>query len=84
MKRVVCIIVVLFLAVMIIGCANSNSNLMRESARVIGNVSPEQVTVYDVNRGMMNVDWKATTPNGKYNCSSDDMMRRPFCVKVTE
>ena len=28
MKRVVCIIVVLFLAVMIIGCANSNSNLI--------------------------------------------------------
>ena len=72
----------LVLCILCVGCANSDSNLRRESARVIGNVSPEQVTVYDVNRGMMNVDWKADTPNGKYKCSSDDMMRRPFCVKA--
>lgn len=82
MKRVICIIACIFLAVTILGCANADSNLRRETARVIGNVAPDQVTVYDIERGMMNVDWKAQTPSGKYNCSSDDMMRRPFCVKA--
>jgi endonuclease V-like protein UPF0215 family len=82
MKRVVFTIVIMLLAAMVVGCANSDANLRRETARVIGNVAPGQVTVYDVDRGAMNVDWKASTPNGQYNCSSDDMMRRPFCVKA--
>lgn len=72
----------LVLGLLCAGCANSDANLRRETARVIGNIAPSQVTVYDVDRGAMNVDWKASTPNGKYNCSSDDMMRRPFCVKA--
>ena len=70
-----------FVALACGACANSDANLKRESARVIGGLSPEDITVTEVNRGMMNVDWKANTQKGVYNCSSDDMMRRPFCVK---
>ena len=62
-------------------CANTDVNLRRETARYIGNVAPDEVTVSNVQRGMTNVDWSAATPRGHYKCSSDDMLRRVFCVK---
>lgn len=67
----------------IAGCASNIQSLQRESARSIGNnLKPNDVTISEVNRGAMNVDWKATTPDGtKYDCSADDMVRRVNCVK---
>ncbi len=63
-------------------CASTGENLQRETARSIGgNVSPDQVTVSDVDRGVTNVKWKATAPGGKYECSADDMIRRVLCTK---
>ena len=65
------------------GCLsqNTDANLRRESARSIGDLTPDQVTVSEVDRGMFNVDWKAVTPKGNYRCSADDMLRRANCVK---
>ena len=71
----------LLVSVACTACMNMDSSLRRESARVIGGVSPDEVTVYDVDRGMMDVNWKAKTSQGDYICSSDDMMRKPFCTK---
>ena len=62
-------------------CQNSDANLKRETARVIGNLTPDQVTVASVERGVTNVEWKAETPKGRYQCSADDMLRRVNCVK---
>lgn len=65
------------------GCASNIQSLQRESARVIGNnLRPSDITITDVQRGALNVDWKATTPDGtKYDCNADDMVRRVNCVK---
>src|SRR5262249_52295497 len=46
--------------VALVGCASTSANLQRETARFIGgNVSPEQVTILDVNRSITSVKWKA-------------------------
>jgi hypothetical protein len=63
------------------GCASTPENLQRETARVIGDISPEQVQVSHVRRGVTDVKWEANTPKGAYNCSADDMVRRPLCNK---
>ena len=63
------------------GCASNPETLQRETARVIGDISPEQVQVSNVKRGATNVSWDANTPKGAYGCSADDMVRRPMCNK---
>jgi len=64
------------------GCASTETNLQRESARTIGKgLSPDQVAIANVNRGMTDVSWTADTPKGKFKCYSDDMVRRVNCVK---
>ena len=65
----------------LVGCASTSANLQRETARSIGYVKPEQVTVSEVKRGITDVRWKADSPKGKYDCSADDMLRRVHCVK---
>ena len=75
MKRTLPIVILLTL---LASCASASDNLSRETARVIGGLRPDQVTVSDVKRGMTSVTWVATTPNGVYDCSSDDMLRRPM------
>ena len=68
--------------VAIVGCVNTAANLQRETARYIGgNVSPEQVTISDIDRGITDVNWKASAPTGNYDCSADDMVRRVYCTK---
>lgn len=63
-------------------CANTSANLQRETATYIGgNVTPEQVEISDINRGIMDVSWKASAPTGRYDCSADDMVRRVSCTK---
>ena len=78
MKRITFLVVTM---VMFIACANTDVNLRRETARSIGDLTPNEVVVSDVDRGAMNVDWKASTPKGNYVCSADDMLRRVNCVK---
>ncbi len=63
------------------GCASTTENLQRETARNIGDVHPDKVTVSNVNRGVTSVSWEAETPKGPYSCSADDMVRRVHCVK---
>ena len=64
------------------GCASTEANLQRESARVIGQgTSPSQVAISNIDRGLTNVSWTAETSKGKFNCSADDMVRRVNCVK---
>ena len=70
-----------FLALSCSGCANTDANLRRETARNIGNLTPDEVVISNVARGMTAVDWKATTPKGHYVCSADDMLHRVSCVK---
>ena len=62
------------------GGASSEKNLKRETGRVLS-VDPDSVAVTEIHRGMTDVTWKASTPQGKYKCSADDMVRRPTCVK---
>jgi hypothetical protein len=78
MKKIMFLVFATFI---FIACANTDANLRRETARSIGNLTPDEVTVSDVDRGITNVDWKATTPNGNYKCNADDMLRRVNCVK---
>jgi uncharacterized protein YcfL len=59
---------------MVTGCASTPENLQRETARVIGDISPEQVQVSNVKRGVTDVKWEADTPKGAYSCSADDMV----------
>ena len=82
MKNYIQVIAVSIIATFIFGCASTTENLQRETARSIdGNVSPEQVTVSDIDRGATSVKWKASAPTGSYDCSADDMVRRVLCVK---
>ena len=71
----------LWFLVVVASCASAPGNLQRETARVLGDVSPDAVTVSNVDRGITSVKWDAATPKGPYACSSDDMLRRPYCVK---
>jgi len=75
-----CFLVVI--SVTFIGCANTAANLQMETARYIGgNLSAEQVAVSDIDRGAIDVKWKASAPNGNYDCSADDMVRHVLCTK---
>jgi hypothetical protein len=52
-------------AVAIVGCMNTAANLQRETARYIGgNVSPEQVTISDIDRGIRAMDHRAVILDG--------------------
>jgi hypothetical protein len=79
MKRFIFPVVVVSL--FSVGCASTAENLQRETARFIGDISPDQVRVSNIQRGMTDVKWEAETPKGAYSCSADDMVRRPYCAK---
>jgi hypothetical protein len=79
MKRLVFPVVIACL--LSTGCASTAENLQRETARYIGDISPDQVKVSNIQRGMTDVKWEAETPQGAYSCSADDMVRRPYCSK---
>jgi len=82
-KYFVLLFVSVFTFILCTGCASSLANLQRETARSIGgDVMPEQVTISNVKRGMTDVKWDAETPDNKYKCYADDMLRRVNCVKV--
>jgi hypothetical protein len=78
MKKV--IVSMICIGIMCTACQNTDANLRRESARVIGTYTPDQITVSEVDRGLTTIDWKAATPKGTYRCTADDMLRRVKCV----
>jgi hypothetical protein len=79
MKRVLYVVAVVGL---LSACASTAENLQRETARSIGsNISPNDVTVSNINRGATSVSWDAAAKGVNYNCSADDMVRRVSCVK---
>jgi uncharacterized protein YcfL len=63
------------------GCASAPDNLARETARAVGGLRPDQVTVSEVKRTATSVSWLATTPSGVFDCSADDMVRRVNAIK---
>jgi hypothetical protein len=77
MKRLFFLVVIVCL--LAVGCASTAENLQRETARYIGDISPDQVKVSNIQRGITDVKWEAETPKGRYSCSADDMVRRPYC-----
>lgn len=82
MKKQIQIVCVSIIALVLLGCANTNDNIKFETARSVGgNVSPEEVVITDVDRGMTTVKWKATVPNGNFVCSADDMLHKVLCIK---
>lgn len=68
-------------AFLLVGCASTPDNLARETARSIGGLRSDQVTISDVKRSASSVSWVATTPSGVYDCEADDMVRRVNAVK---
>jgi hypothetical protein len=79
MKLFVCAVVMVCL--LLTGCGSTPANLQRETGRFIGDISPDQVSVSNIQYGVTDVKWEAETPKGGYSCSADDMVRRPYCVK---
>ena len=75
------LLIALAFTIVLGGCASTGENLQRETARNIGDVHPDKVTVSNINRGVTSVRWDADTPKGPYSCSADDMVRRVHCVK---
>ena len=72
----------LLLSFLLCSCASSEDSLKRVTAKET-NTRSSEVTVYDIDRGMSNVSWKAKTESGCYECDADDMVRQVHCVKVT-
>ena len=68
-------------AFLLVGCASTPGNLSRETARTIGGLRSDQISVSDVKRSVTSVRWVATTPSGVYDCEADDMVRRVNAVK---
>lgn len=68
--------------VAVAGCASSTDNLQRATAQSIGgNLSPDRITIANVDRGLSNVSWTADAAGRTYSCSADDMVRRPYCAR---
>ena len=64
------------------GCASSTDNLQRATAMSVpGNLSPDRITVANVDRGASSVSWTADAAGKTYACSADDMVRRPYCAR---
>lgn len=84
MRSTTLVPIIAILSLSVIGCANTSSNLKRETARFIGDVSSDKVTVSDVKRGITDVTWTAETTDGRaYHCEADDMVRKVHCVNAS-
>jgi len=78
------IILTLTVSALVAACttARSDENVRLETARAIGGITSEQVTITNLNVGMKTATWDAETPLGRYKCESDDMLKRGAnCVK---
>jgi hypothetical protein len=63
------------------GCASTVPSLQRATATSVGRVPPEHVRVSNVQRSATRVSWDSVTPQGRYRCQADDMVRRVHCVE---
>ena len=76
--------VVLTASTSLVSCTTTRSdeNVRLETARAIGGVTSDQVTITNLHIGMKTANWDADTPKGHYKCESDDMLKRGAnCVK---
>lgn len=78
MKKV--IISILCIGGMCVACQGPYADLRKETARVVGTYSPDQISVSDVERGPTRIEWKAQTPKSAYKCTADEKLRRVKCV----
>ena len=81
MKRTLIVGVLLALA----ACESSGENLQRVTAAQVGsNVSPDRVTVSNVDRRWLqgDVTWDATVAGKPYKCFADDNVLTPHCVRA--
>ena len=67
--------------------ANSDRNLKEFTAQRVmedthRQTDADDITLVNVRRGMFRVTWQADTPNGRYACTSDDMLRNPSCTRL--
>ena len=71
------------ISIAIVACASNVGNLQRATASTISPTPlPDSVRVTEVSRAAASVKWVATVPGGDtYDCSADDMVRRPVCAK---
>jgi hypothetical protein len=69
-----------------------DENVRLKSARAIGGITSEQVTIsnlhtwmrsgFDMRVSPVSENWEADTPKGHYKCQSDDWLKRAAnCVK---
>lgn len=74
----------MILVLCLVSCTTTRSdeNVRLETARAIGGVTSDQVTITNLHIGMKTANWDAETPKGNYKCESDDMLKRGAnCVK---
>jgi hypothetical protein len=72
------------ITLLLVACTTSRSdeNVRLETARAIGGITSDQVTVTNLHVGMKTATWDADTPKGHYKCEADDMLKHPAnCVK---
>lgn len=63
-----------------VSCATMPSNLKQATAGSVGGISPNEILVSNVHRGVRDVSWVADTPKGQFDCSSDMMVHRVRCI----
>jgi len=89
------ILVIAMLCVASCATIGSYGNVRLKTARAVGGVTSEQVTISNLHTRMMTRpsgfalavspvagNWEAETPKGHYQCQSEDMLKRSVhCVK---
>ena len=97
-SRSIVVFAILVIAVLCVASCTttrSDENIRLKTARAIGGVTSEQVTISNLHSRMMHAagagelavspvsaNWEAETPKGHYKCESDDWLKRSAnCVK---
>ena len=66
-------------AILVTGCASNPLALQSATASHFTNVIASDVTVSDIDRGVLNVSWTANVNGTNYACEADDMIRHSNC-----
>lgn len=77
MKALLLGVMVFFLS----GCTGMSVDLMNASAHNIGGITPDEVTIADVQRLPGGLTWHAVTKDGLFNCRTQDKPENATCVK---
>lgn len=82
MRKHMQLCVLAVLCAVTISCLSTRGNLQQATAQYIDkNIAPEQIEVTDIQRTLTTVTWKAKTPDGNYECSSDDKAGGVYCSR---